>query len=132
MWDMQLVFIIMCPCTNVKSVSYSNEHLMHAQYTQNCMNLHIQKNVCPLLISSMFSNNITDKLCGYIVSLVTSVILQNKRECTRYEFGYHWDVSFFIIIVFRPALKWIWIRQARILRKPLIRLTSLRLVYKNA
>jgi len=127
MWDMQLVFIILFPCTNVKSVSYSNEHLMHAPYIQNCMNSHIQENVCSFLISSKLQIS-----CGYLVSLVTSVILQNKKECTRYEFRHHWDVSYFIIIVFRPALKWIWISQARILRMPLIRSTSLCLVHEIA
>jgi hypothetical protein len=66
MWDMQLVFIILCPCTNVKFVSYSNEHLMHVQYTQNCMNSHIQEDVCPLLISRMFSNKTTEQLWLYV------------------------------------------------------------------
>jgi len=127
MWDMQLVFIILFPCTNTKSVSYSNEHSMHVQYTQNCMNSHIQEDVCPLLILSKLQIS-----CGYIVSLATSMILQNKQECTRYEFRHHWDVSCFIIIVFRPALKWIWIPQARILRMPLIRSTSLGLVHETA
>ena len=67
-----------------------------------------------------------------IVSLVTSVILRNKQEYTKHEFRHHWDVSFFIIIVFRPALKWISISPARILRMPLIRSTSLCLVHEIA
>ena len=123
MWDIQLVFIILCPCTNVKSVSYSNEHLMYSPYIQNYMNSHIQENVCSFLISSKLQTSY-----GYLVSIVTSVILQNKKEYTRH----HWNVSYFIVIVFRPALKWIWISQARILRMPLIRSTSLCLVHEIA
>ena len=124
---MQLVFIILCPCTNVKSVSYSNEHLMHTPYIQNCMNSHIQEDVCSLLISNKLQSS-----SGYIVPIFTSVVSKNKKECTRYEFRHHWVVSYFIIIVLRPTLQWIWIPQARILRMPLIRSTSLCLVHEIA
>jgi hypothetical protein len=134
MQDMQLVFIILCPCSNVKSVSYSDEHLIHGQYTHNCMNSHIQQDckskLCmpPVNFKHVQLQNYRSAVV-YIVSLVTPVILQNKQECTRYEFRQSWNVSFFIIIFFRPAL---WVSQARILRMPLLWSTSLHLVQEIA
>ena len=126
MWDTPLVFNYLVPMHQCKICGLLKLTFDACKIYTKLHELTYPRGLCPLSISSKLQIS-----CGYIVSLATSLILQNKQECTRYEFRHHWDVSFFIIIVFRPALQWVWIPQARILRMPLIRSTSLSLVHET-